>query len=552
MASRQELADVEARVDQEKLARALQQVPFLDAGFFERCRQSLRPHYPRWKRVLLRRQLLSRLAAQAAQPSLARAVEALMRRAGALGGHLLGNGNGKRIAQGGTFIAVDGADGAGKSTTVQALTAWLSPEFQCRSFHFGRPRRRLLTLAVGAVLLCKRRWERQFGGSRAPWRNEVDSGRSPGALELLRFICTARDRYLLALKAKRLAESGAVVLCERYPTATSLAGPSIQQLKYPMPRGRVGRWLVTTECRYYDRMPRPDLVTVLVVEPALAVQRKENEPAEYVRRRAELVQATSWSGSGAQMVDANRTLPEVVSDLKYLIWSALRGTSLPQVGTHPVIVELVGPAGAGKSAVADVLRGGEHVLRVSIWGLQLRFVSWSAVTLLPTFLALCLGTHSVPLEEMKQMIRLGALRRFLVRAATPRQRLIVLDEGPVFALSWLQVFGGERLAGSAAYQRWVRRTLAAWAGVLDVIVRLDAPDPVLAQRIRSREKPHMVKHQSDQEIAAFAARFRAAFAAVIAAVTSLNGTRQLTVSAEPAHPEDLAARVLQGLATLPT
>ena len=549
---RQELSDVEARVDQEKLARALQQVPFLDAGFFERCRQSLRPHYPRWKRVLLRRQLLSRLAAQAAQPSLARAVEALMRRAGALGGHLLGNGNGKRIAQGGTFIAVDGADGAGKSTTVQALTAWLSPEFQCRSFHFGRPRRRLLTLAVGAVLLCKRRWERQFGGSRAPWRNEVDSGRSPGALELLRFICTARDRYLLALKAKRLAESGAVVLCERYPTATSLAGPSIQQLKYPMPRGRVGRWLVTTECRYYDRMPRPDLVTVLVVEPALAVQRKENEPAEYVRRRAELVQATSWSGSGAQMVDANRTLSEVVSDLKYLIWSALRGTSLPQVGTHPVILELVGPAGAGKSAVADVLRGREHVLRVSIWGLQLRFVSWSAVTLLPTFLALCLGTHSVPWEEMKQMIRLGALRRFLARAATPRQRLIVLDEGPVFALSWLQVFGGERLAGSAAYQRWVRRTLAAWAGVLDVIVRLDAPDPVLAQRIRSREKPHMVKHLSDQEIAAFAARFRAAFAAVIAAVTSLNGTRQLTVSAEPAHPEDLAARVLQGLATLPT
>ncbi len=174
------------------------------------------------------------------------------------------------------------------------------------------------------------------------------------------------------------------------------------------------------------------------------------------------------------------------------------------------------------------------------------------MTLLPTFLALCVGTHSVPWEEMKQMIRLGALRRFLARAATPRQRLVVLDEGPVFALSWLQVFGGERLAGSAAYQRWVRRTLAAWAGVLDVIVRLDAPDPVLAQRIRSREKPHMVKHQSDQEIAAFAARFRTAFVAVISAVTSLNGTRQLTVSAEPARPEDLAARVLQGLATLPT
>ena len=547
----QELSDIEERVDQEKLARALQHVPFLDAGFFERCRQSLRPHYSRWKRVLLRRQLLSRLAAQSAQPSLAIAVEVLARRAGALGGRLLGNGTRKRVARGGTFIAVDGADGAGKTTAVQALRAWLSPEFQCRSFHFGRPRRRLLTLAVGAVLWSKRRWERRFGRSPAPWRNEVDSGRSPGALELLRFICTARDRYLLALKAKRLADSGAVVLCERYPTVTSLAGPSIQQLKYPTPRSRVGRWLVTMECRYYERMPRPDLVTVLVVEPELAVRRKQDEPADYVRRRAELVQAATWNGSGAQVVDANRALPEVVSELKYLIWSALRGTSLPQVGTQPVIVELVGPAGAGKSAVADVLRGREHALRVSIWGLPLRFVCWSAVTLLPTFLALCLGTHSLPWEEMKQMIRLGALRRFLAQAATPDQRLIVLDEGPVFALSWLQVFGDERLAGSAAYQRWVRRTLAAWASVLDVIVRLDAPDPVLAQRIRSRVKPHMVKDQSDQEIAAFAARFRAAFAAVIAAVTSLNGTRQLTVSAEPARPEDLAARVLQGLATLP-
>src|SRR5207253_8094260 len=98
------------------------------------------------------------------------------------------------------------------------------------------------------------------------------------------------------------------------------------------------------------------------------------------------------------------------------------------------------------------------------------------------------------------------------------RRLVVLDEGPVFALAWLQVFGAERLLRSTAYKRWVQRTLADWARVLDAVVLVDAPDPVLSQRIRARVKPHLVKDQSDQQITAFAARFRAAFASVIPAV----------------------------------
>lgn len=143
------------------------------------------------------------------------------------------------------------------------------------------------------------------------------------------------------------------------------------------------------------------------------------------------------------------------------------------------------------------------------------------------------------------MIRVGALHRFLARAETPRHRLIVLDEGPVFVLGWMQVFGAGRFAGSASYQRWARRTLVAWAALLDVVVLLDAPDLVLADRIRSRAKPHWVKDQSDPEIAAFAARFRAVFAAVISDVTAVNGTKHLTVSAELERPETLAWRVLQ-------
>src|SRR5206468_4241144 len=101
------------------------------------------------------------------------------------------------------------------------------------------------------------------------------------------------------------------------------------------------------------------------------------------------------------------------------------------------------------------------------WGLPVGVVSRGAVSLLPTFLPLCLASRRVPWQEMKQMIRLAALQRFLARAATPRHRLIVLDEGPVFVLSWLQVFGAGRFARGASYQRWARRTLVAWAALLD-------------------------------------------------------------------------------------
>ena len=230
--------------------------------------------------------------------------------------------------------------------------------------------------------------------------------------------------------------------------------------------------------------------------------------------------------------------------------SGFRAPKAP--ASRRVMVELVGPAGAGKSTVADVLRSRDDTLRASIWGLPVGVVSRGAVSLLPTFLPLCLASRRVPWQEMKQMIRLAALQRFLARAATPRHRLIVLDEGPVFVLSWLQVFGAGRFARGASYQRWARRTLVAWAALLDLVVVLDAPDPVLTHRIRSRAKPHWGKDQSDQEIAAFIASCRAAFASVLADLTTVNGTKQLTVRAEFERPEAVATRVLQSVELLLT
>jgi hypothetical protein len=148
------------------------------------------------------------------------------------------------------------------------------------------------------------------------------------------------------------------------------------------------------------------------------------------------------------------------------------------------------------------------------------------------------------------MIRLGALRHALERAATRGVRLIVLDEGPVFALSWLDVFHPRY--DDPVWNQWRARTLREWAHRLDAVVRIDADDQVLAQRIRSRAKPHPVKLSPDHEIFHFLRRFRRAFDRVIAELAAAGPVRVLDLASGVELPGERAARLLDSLAEVPS
>jgi len=183
-----------------------------------------------------------------------------------------------------------------------------------------------------------------------------------------------------------------------------------------------------------------------------------------------------------------------------------------------VVVELVGPAGAGKTTLANGVSAVDPTVRagLSLWGLPRPKLFEATVPLLLTFLASAiLPSRRLQWGEMAQMIRLGALRR-VVRDESRKHRVLLLDEGPVFALSWLDVFYSRNGNRAAA---WRRRAVADWASLLDVVVFIDAADSTLAQRIRTREKEHMVKDRSDEEIYGFAAGFRKAFDRVIAEIS---------------------------------
>lgn len=192
-----------------------------------------------------------------------------------------------------------------------------------------------------------------------------------------------------------------------------------------------------------------------------------------------------------------------------------------------MVVELVGPAGAGKSTLAQNVQRADSSVHVglSLWGLPRARLVRGAIALIPTIVVAALRKRRLRWREITHMIRLEALRRVLRRAKS-RHRIILLDEGPVFGISWLDLCFAKR--GAQAPARWRRRAVARWAGLLDSVIFLDANDMTLAGRIRTRAKEHRMMKESDVAIGRFANGFRKAFDRVIA---ELGGSGTLAVDA---------------------
>src|SRR4029453_15029863 len=76
-----------------------------------------------------------------------------------------------------------------------------------------------------------------------------------------------------------------------------------------------------------------------------------------------------------------------------------------------------------------------------------------AFLLLPTFLDIHRPYKPILWKEMKRILYLKALHQLLQRETTQNHIAIVLDEGPVYMLSRLRVFGGETIQ-SLSFEKW--------------------------------------------------------------------------------------------------
>ncbi len=308
-----QLESLESCSSREELAAIVQKYLGIELSLFDRCVRSLRGECGGLERALLPWLLHLQLRPHVRRPPLGAVLSAAVEKGLASAGYRR-TPNGERLSTGGAVLALVGGDGAGKSTCARELVQWLSPTFPTTHAHLGNPSKSMATLAIGGALKLQQGLARHL--TRTP--------KTGSLLELLRHLCTARDRHRLYVKVHRFAAAGGISICERYPIEQNraLVGPMIPSL-VSADAGRISQWLCRTEASYYHRILRPDMVAVLRLDPELAVARKPDEPAEYVRTRNQIIWNTDWSLTDAHIVDASRSLPQVLQQLKTIIWSAL-------------------------------------------------------------------------------------------------------------------------------------------------------------------------------------------------------------------------------------
>jgi predicted kinase len=221
------------------------------------------------------------------------------------------------------------------------------------------------------------------------------------------------------------------------------------------------------------------------------------------------------------------------------------GVTSSLFGQPPLTVELAGLAGVGKSTVAAALAKLEPGVRVRPRVSERSYLA-SVPALVPTFLSLHWPFRGVLTKEMKRILRVRALHR-LVR--TSPGGTFLFDEGPVYLLARLLMFGGDNIK-TAGFARWWRSAVTEWAATLDVVIWLEAPDDVLARRLHNRRQWHPLQGAHDRAVSAFFQSYRDAFSRVLAELRQARGPEVWTVATDRGSADQTARLVLARIRAL--
>jgi thymidylate kinase len=148
----------------------------------------------------------------------------------------------------------------------------------------------------------------------------------PGYPWLLREVCTARDRYLMYHRARRLASNGSIVICDRFPLVNIKLMDGIfpvDAIANLFPQKIFVRNLARIVNRYYQSILLPELLIILRVDPDVAVQRKVDEDETFVRARTSEIWNSHFHGTKTLVINANQDKQVVLSKIREIIWSEI-------------------------------------------------------------------------------------------------------------------------------------------------------------------------------------------------------------------------------------
>jgi thymidylate kinase len=235
----------------------------------------------------------------------------------------------KQLAAGGAVIAFVGPDASGKSTLAREAVAWLGQAFRVRSAHLGKPPPTCWTLVPN---LARRFLRWVFPRLRATAAGTGGGGApSPptGLLHRLRDVLIAYDRRALAVRLRRRAADGEIVVCDRYPS------PVVGALDSAVLNAAPGRFslrdtLTRLENWLYRQVPPPDVLVHVVAPLEVALERNrlrqksgKGEPDEYIRRIHNTAVLPSFPNARLIELDTNQPEAEARKAVRRLLWETL-------------------------------------------------------------------------------------------------------------------------------------------------------------------------------------------------------------------------------------
>ena len=191
------------------------------------------------------------------------------------------------------------------------------------------------------------------------------------------------------------------------------------------------------------------------------------------------------------------------------------------------LVEIIGPAGSGKTSLFTALGETAGQIRLSDFPdvhklADAPFYIRYGLQLLPSLARYSRrASRQFSRREFAWMSVLIGWPNLLQKQFRENSAVIVLDQGPVYLLAEMREFGPEYIQAAKAEKFW-RQLYQRWAQTLDLIVWLDADNASLMERIRTREQDHIVKNESGSKMVDFIECYRRIFITTVSALKVYN------------------------------
>jgi predicted ATPase len=193
-----------------------------------------------------------------------------------------------------------------------------------------------------------------------------------------------------------------------------------------------------------------------------------------------------------------------------------------------LVVELVGVAGVGKSTLFKSLdKKGFPWLSCEysppVWKISTaQFYIKNVFLLIPTFIRMLgNGDRLLKRREIAFMAILNGWHEELQKRTANSSNIIVLDQGPISIIAYLNVWGPKSLFNSNMNEWW-EKIYGKWIYGVDMVILMDTSDEKIKWRINNRPQDHHLKGESDSVTLEWITKYRNLYEKIVYKLLATN------------------------------